>query len=70
MPRVWEVPIHLFNYAMNEVATAFYDHTPHSLAQEMASGDVLDVHVASEDVLSRVITPDTIITRKLVVNKG
>ncbi len=60
MPRIWEAPLHLFNYTLSEVTSAFYDRYPNSRAG----------HVVSEDVLSRQVTHDRIVTRKLIVKKG
>ena len=60
MPRVWEAPLYLFNYALDEVVAAFHDRYPNSHA----------THVISEDVLAMEVTSDQIITRKLIVKKG
>ncbi|KAH7708535.1 PRELI/MSF1 protein [Aphelenchoides avenae] len=49
-----------FSYAFNEVAAVFYDRYPNSFAK----------HILSEDVPSREITKDQIITRKFVVKLG
>ena len=58
--RVWDAPQHIFNYAFDEVASIFYNRYPNSFAG----------HILSEDVLTREITKDRIISRKLIVKNG
>lgn len=58
--KVWEAPSFIFYYAFDNVCAVFYDRYPNSFAK----------HILSEDVISREITNDKIITRKLIVKKG
>lgn len=51
---------HIFNYPLTNVVAVFYSRYPNSFSR----------HVLSEDVLSREITDDRIVTRKLIVKKG
>lgn len=58
--RIYEVPEYIFDYAFHEVAAVFYTRYPNSFAK----------HIISEDVLSRVVTENQIITKKLIVKRG
>ncbi|KAI1728448.1 PRELI-like family domain-containing protein [Ditylenchus destructor] len=58
--KIWEAPLHVFNFDFDDVASVFYDRYPNSFAK----------HVISEDVLSREITEDKIITRKIIVKSA
>uniref|UniRef100_A0A915E3T0 PRELI/MSF1 domain-containing protein n=1 Tax=Ditylenchus dipsaci TaxID=166011 RepID=A0A915E3T0_9BILA len=58
--RVWEAPLFNFNYGFNDVSAVFYNRYPNSFAK----------HIISEDVISREITEERIITRKLIVKKA
>lgn len=56
----FDAPAYYFNYTFNEVAAVFYDRYPNSYAK----------HILSEDVISREVTKDQIVTRKLIVKQG
>lgn len=58
--KTWESPAFNFNFGFNEVVAVFYNRYPNSFSK----------HVISEDVLSREITQDQIITRKIIVKRG
>jgi hypothetical protein len=58
--KLYELPEYVFDYMMGEVISVFYNRYPNSFAK----------HIISEDVLSRQITEDKIITKKLIVKKG
>jgi predicted RNA-binding protein len=58
--RIWDAPQYIFNYNIIEVLNVFFNRYPNSYAG----------HIISEDVLSREITKDKIISRKLIVKNG
>lgn len=58
--RFWTAPSYFFNHGLNNVVTVFYERYPNSHAR----------HILSEDVLSREIRGDKIITKKLIVKEG
>ena len=58
--KFWTAPTYFFNHTFNNVAAIFYERYPNSHAK----------HIISEDVISREITRDYIVTRKLIVKQG
>ncbi|KAI6183685.1 PRELI/MSF1 domain-containing protein [Aphelenchoides bicaudatus] len=58
--RIWTGPSYFLNYSFNNVAAVFYEKFPNSYSK----------HILSEDVISREIQGDKIITRKLIVKEG
>ncbi|VDO87729.1 unnamed protein product [Haemonchus placei] len=58
--RFWSAPTGLFPYSFDEVVSVFWDRYPNSFAK----------HIVTEDVLERVITENTIVTKKLIVKHG
>ncbi|KAI6228619.1 PRELI domain-containing protein 1, mitochondrial [Aphelenchoides fujianensis] len=58
--RFWYAPSYFFNYSFPNVVAVFYERYPNTHAK----------HILSEDVLSREITDDQIVTRKLIVKKS
>nr|CDJ91673.1 PRELI MSF1 domain containing protein [Haemonchus contortus] len=58
--RFWSAPTGLFPYSFDEVVSVFWDRYPNSFAK----------HIVTEDVLERVVTENTIVTKKLIVKHG
>ncbi|GMT16963.1 hypothetical protein PFISCL1PPCAC_8260, partial [Pristionchus fissidentatus] len=58
--KIWSSNFSIFPYSFDELVSTFWDRYPNSHA----------THIISEDVLEREITPDFIITKKLIVKQG